>query len=206
MSLYNLPEVIINHPNLFVAKLRRNPEPKDKPNFNCMFMFDADAYNHPLTLAIREAATTAAIAKFGKAAFDMMVAEDKFESPFKKDVGSKKLPEGIVRYITCSSGESYPPGVFMRDIDPATKRPKLVTDKREIYSGAFVRGSVTIRAYGGGSTGWKAGVKLDLVNVQKLRDGTRITSGGAGDGGEFDALPPLATAALPGSPLDGMLD
>ena len=207
-DLFNTPEVIISYPKLFEATLRKNPKPKDKPKFSAGFLFTQAAYDDPLTKAILAAVQACAVAKFGQAAFKVMLDEGKFQNPFKRDVSSKGYPEHVVRYINCDSGADYPPGVFLRDIDPATKRPKLLTDRREVYPGALVRASVTLRAYGGAGTGHDPGVKLDLRNVQKLRDGERLVGGGSSDGTEFDALPPLPVAELPdgAGPLAGMLD
>lgn len=208
-DLFNTPEVIISYPKLFEATLRKNPNPKDKPKFSAGFLFTQAACDDPLTKAIILAVHACAVAKFGLASFKVMLDEGKFQNPFKRDVSSKGYPAHVVRYINCESGADYPPGVFMRDIDPTTKRPKLLTDRREIYPGALVRVSVTLRAYGGAGTGYDPGVKLDLCNVQKLRDGERLVGGGSSDGTEFDALPPLPAGDMPtdgGSPLAGMLD
>lgn len=209
MSLYTTPEVPIVYPKLFQAVLRKNPKPTDKPQFSAAFLFDQAAYEHPLTMAIREAVVATAVAKWGKASVDTMLQEGALENPFKRDISAKGYPANIVRYINCAANLDYPPGVFGRDIDPSTKRPRVLTDAREFYHGALVRVSVTTRAYGGPGTTYKPGVKLDLRNVQKLRDGERLQLGAGGsDGSEFDALPPLPAADMPAGsgPLAGMLD
>ena len=209
MSLFTTPEVVIAYPKLFQAVLRKNPNPKDKPQFSAAFLFDQAAYDDPLTVKIREALTECAVAKWGKAAVETMQREGSLDSPFKRDITAKGYPAHVVRYINCAANAEYPPGVFGRDIDPATKRPRVLTDAREFYHGALVRVSVTVRAYGGPGTPYKAGLKLDLRNVQKLRDGERLQLGAGGsDGSEFDALPPLPAAEMPAGagPLAGMLD
>lgn len=181
------PAVVVSYPHLFKAVPRKKVQPgqANPPKFSASFLFTQAAMDTDETKAILAAVQAAGIEKWGKTAFEAMVNEGTFESPFKRDISAKGYPSGFVRYISSDSGENYPPAVVSRFIDPATGKLAAITDPKEIYPGAVVRVSLSPRAYGGPGTGFKPGVKLDLRNVQKIGDGERLAGGSSDAGDDF---------------------
>lgn len=200
------PAVILSYPHLFKAVARKKVEPgkPNPPKYSASFLFTQEAMDSPETKAIMAAIEAAGVEKWGKTQFETMVKEGSFESPFKRDISAKGYPAHVVRYISSDSGEDYPPAVVTRFVDPETKK-LAVAKPAEMYAGAIVRVSLSVRAYGGPGTGFKAGVKLDLRNVQKLADGERIAGGGAGDPSDDFGAGEAAQPATEEASLAGML-
>ena len=190
MSNLITPFVTISYPLLFEAKARKD-NPTGPKKFSASFLFTKEQFEMPEMLKIREACTQCAVDKFGKVAFEAMLAEETFQPPFRKDITAKGYPSKFFRYISSSSGADYPPAVVDREGKP-------LTDRSKIYAGAVVRASLATRAYGGPGTPYKPGVMLDLRNVQWIEHGERLAAGGSGDGSEFAALPPLPAADVLG--------
>lgn len=184
------PMVFAGYNSLFRPILPPKPKPTDKPKFELISLFTFEAAKTPEFAALKNAVIAVAVARFGQAKFEEMVREQRFESPFKKDIGSKGYDPKVFEYrVSSSANEDYPPLIFdARRKGPDGKFPQL-TDRREIYSGVKLVVSYSARAYGGLDTGWTPGVKLDLRNVAKVGDGDRLSGGGA-DGSEFGDLAP----------------
>jgi hypothetical protein len=77
-----------------------------------------------------------------------------------------------------------PPGVVSTKAG-ADGKPLKITDETEIYGGCFVRCTVNPFAY---SVKGNAGVSFWLNNVQKLRDGDALGSGGARAEDDFEPV------------------
>lgn len=201
-NLFVTCEVVLDWPTLHEAQLRRNPEPKDKPQFTGTFLFTHAAMKSPEVAAILAGVHKAGVAHFGKAAFEAMVREESYASPFRKDLSAKGYdPDVYSRFITSAANEAYPPGIFARS-GVAITEPRDIRAK--FYAGCKVRVSIVPRAYGGGKTGYKPGIKLDMRNVQFLAEGERIVHSGASSGGnEFSKLPDEEVGGMPGTVDEG---
>jgi hypothetical protein len=93
------------------------------------------------------------------------------EYPMGFDLGRYPQYEGKIIAPARSTG--MPVGVVGPDMDPTTRRPRVITDASEIYSGCFCRATVVAFAY----VNEKTGIAFGLQNVQKVRDGEPL--GGA---------------------------
>ena len=191
------PEGVAAWPSLFTAKLPKNPKPKDRPMFSTAILFEESATKTSEWAALVAAVVAAGTAKWGREKFEAMLREESVDLPFLKNVTTKGYPPNFFRFINISSGEQYPPAVVGRDGIP-------LKDTRAIISGTRIRASVSVRAYGGPGTEYKAGIKLDMRNIQKLGEGTPLPLGGASDPKKDfgDPLPPInepPPAAMPGA-------
>lgn len=191
------PEVIAGYNSLFRAQLSKTPKPTDKPKFDLVSLLTHESVKTPQYQALVATMIEAATARFGKLKFEEMVREGVFESPFKKDIGSKGLdPARFAVRIASSANEQYPPLVLDARRRGPDGKALPITDPREIYQGVRLIVSYAARAYGGLNTGYSPGVKLDLRNVMKIGDGDRL-SGAGPDGSEFGGIvaPPPDEAA-----------
>jgi hypothetical protein len=98
---------------------------------------------------------------------------------------TKGYPEDIVAFMNCSALAHQKPKLVDRDIQ------ELFDPAAELYPGAIVRLSVSLRAYGGPGSRFpnNRGISVDLVNVQKWDDRPRLAFA-RGDGSEFGGLDP----------------
>lgn len=188
MTLIVGPEVIAGYNSLFRAQLPKTPKPTDKPKFDLVSLLTHEAVKTQEYQAMVAAMIEAATDRFGKLKFEEMVRENVFESPFKKDIGSKgfDISRFAVR-IASSANEQYPPRVLDARRRGADGKPIEITDSREIYQGVRLVVSYAARAYGGLNTGYSPGVKMDLRNVIKIGDGDRLAGSGP-DGSELSGV------------------
>lgn len=192
------PRIVLSYPVLFEAKLRRDAKPDDKPKFSVTALFEHAALETPEYKAMVAAMARACEAQWTKPTFDRYVAEGVFKNPFRRDIESKGYdPARFARFISCSSGAEYPPIVLGGRRDAAGKRLPI-TDRSEIYPGAFAVLSVVPRPYGGAGTKWAPGCMFDLRNVLKVGDGDRLVVGSNATGDEFGAVETDAPAVSGG--------
>ena len=174
------PEVTVASSSLFVARAPKE-NANGKKTFYLRMLFTPDALQSPQFKAIG-----ARVMEVGKEAFGPKFAamwkEDGIRSPFRKDVVTKGYPETFACFINTSANEEYPPQVVGRNSQP-------IDDRKKIYPGAVVRASVSVRAYGGGKTGFAPGIAIDLRNVQWVGDGERLKGAQADAAEEFGSLP-----------------
>jgi hypothetical protein len=110
-----------------------------------------------------------------------------------RDQPIKELPEDWAT-INMKSRSDIIPGV-VDSSDP----PKPITDDVELYSGAWYRAQVSIKAYTKGN----CGVGVYLLNVQKIGDDDAINLGRASAQGVFAFAPKVPDAfKKPVNPLD----
>jgi hypothetical protein len=170
--------------SLLEATLRKGAKPGEKPMFSVTSLVAHEDVQTDWFKGLQKAVDEAAIARFGAKGYEEMLDEGRFESPFRKDVGSKGFDKTRFKFlISSSSGESFPPVIRRRDGTVIT-----IADKREVWDGITGRISLSPRAYGGLNTTWTPGVKLDLRNVQILKS-TPLMKRAGGDGSELGALP-----------------
>lgn len=207
VNLYIGPEVIGSYPTLFKAELRKDAKPEDKAKFSLTSLFTHDATKTPEYAALVAAVMACGVAKWGQAKLEEMIREQVFESPFKKDIGSKgyDVDRFAVR-VSSSANEQYPPLVLDARKRGADGKPLPITDKREVYPGVKLRVSYATRAYGGPGTKYTAGISLDLRNVLKVGDGERLSQAGP-DGSEFGgiAAPPPESGTMDSASMASLL-
>jgi hypothetical protein len=168
------PPGVAAYPHLFVAVLPKKAKSTDAPKFSTAILFDEAAMATPEWKAVMDAVVACGIGKWGEAKFRAMLNEDSVNLPFRKDVTSKGYPDTFKRFINITSGAAYPPAVVDR-------RGVAIKDTRAIISGTPIRASLSTRAYGGPGTDYKAGIALDMRNIQKLGEGAPLALGGASD-------------------------
>lgn len=178
------PEGTIASSSLFVARA-----PKDNANgkktFYARLLFTPAAMQTPQFKAIEQRIMEVGKEAFGSK-FPAMWKEGGIRSPFRKDVVTKGYPETFSCFINLSANEEYPPQVVGRDGQP-------LDDRKKVYPGAVIRASVSVRAYGGGKTGFAPGISIDLRNVQWVRDGEKLKGAQADASEEFGKLPEEAS-------------
>ena len=116
---------------------------------------------------LKQKCMAAATEKFGEDAWRAMHKKGKFRFPWRKgdeyeDYGAPFTDDGA---MFCVFQSTSPPGVVDR-------RAKPITDRSDFYSGALARVTYAVWAYD--SNGNK-GVTLLLNNVQKIKDGERLS-------------------------------
>ena len=138
------------------------------------------------------------IAKFGEAKYREMVKKKQLKLPFRE--GAEKDYADGSTFINVRSTNQ--PGVVDRIADPATGKPRVITEAAEVYAGCFVRASLAAFYY---DTEGNKGITFGLNNVQKLRDCApdQRLDGRKRAEDEFDAEAPSAENA---AGLDGLLD
>lgn len=106
-----------------------------------------------------------------------------FHWPFK-DGAEKDRPGYGSGIVVLKVSSDYAPGVVAAEADPATGRPRVITDPSEVYPGCWVRCSVTVSPWEYAN---KRGVSFHLRNLQKLRDDIRFGGSGRAED-EFDVI------------------
>lgn len=185
------PVVTLAHPNLFRAKLRKNPKPTDRPKYSLVALFSHESLESPEYKALVAAVEAAGKQAWGAAAFATMLQEGTFKGPFRREIASKGYDATkFARFISCDSGEDYPPRVLIK----VGNNLVPITDPAMIYPGVQAVVSVSVRTFGGPGTEFAPGAKLDLRNVLKWADGDRLAGSGA-TGDEFAGMQPPAASA-----------
>jgi hypothetical protein len=128
---------------------------------------------------IKEAVVEAGEKKFG-AEFTNLVKRGKISLPFKDGDEEKEDTEDEALYrrkIYFTAKSSTKPSIVDTDLEP-------ILDDTEFYSGCICRISVVPFAY---DKRGNKGVSLLLNNIQKLKDGTRLSGKPAAEE-EFEAI------------------
>jgi len=128
---------------------------------------------------LKQKCMAAATEKFGEDTWRALHKKGKFRFPWRKasDYDEYGAPFDEDGAMMCSFQSKSPPGVVDR-------RAKPITDRSEFYSGALARVTYAVWPYD--SNGNK-GVTLLLNNVQKIKDGERL-SGKPSAEEDFDAV------------------
>lgn len=182
------PECILDHPNLFKAKLPRNAKPGDKPKYNAVLLFTHEAMKAPEFAALQQAVLERAREEWGAKA-EEFIRTGARKTPFRKDVEARGYdPKEIGGFINTNATEDYPPQVVGRAADGQLA---VITDTREIYRG--VRARVSLSCYAYDFNGVK-GISFGLRNVLKVGDGPRL--GGIPGTVEFGAYAAEAAVSM----------
>lgn len=183
------PEAMLGFHSLFHAKAI---EEGKEPTFNCTLIFSPDAQKTPEFAAMKAAAAAAATKKWGAN------VPSGLRNPFRPCAEKPKyfsdLGDGWL-YINCSTKQR--PGV----VKPQGNGTVPVLDENEVYSGCFVRATLSPYAY---DQKGNKGVSFGLGNVLKARDGERRGGRPTADQefGDFVKANPAAAAA----PASAMFD
>jgi hypothetical protein len=100
-------------------------------------------------------------------AYEKLIAENAFlKGAFKKPLrdGTEREAEGFENCYFINANSNTPPGIISKNFKP------IVSDK-EIYSGCFIRASITLYAF---NTNGNKGIACALNNIQKISDGERL--------------------------------
>lgn len=180
------PEARLSYPNLF--KPRQDDAGKDK--WDCVLIFDKEGFDkkpfNQIVMAAGEAEygkDFVAKAKAGKLALPAI--HDGNEKPDDPALGPTKL------FIRCS----------------ASRKPNCVdqavavipdTESHRLYAGCYVRAAIrafpyTYRNKQGAVV--KQGISFGLQNVQLLRDGEPLGSGGSNPANDFGPVAPIQRPA-----------
>lgn len=161
---------------LFDSQLtKRDVHPKKKNSdgspvrkYGLVMIFEPDADISELKAILTQAKEE----KFGAKSQGIFV-----KSPFRRGVqisdenpmgyDLNKYPQYAGKIVAPASSYGLQPGVVAAGKDPATGRPRVITDAAELYSGCYCRARVNAYGYKGESNGLTFG----LVGVQKVRDG-----------------------------------
>lgn len=137
-----------------------------EPRFSLMLV-----YAEPKALAelkeLKQKCFAAATAKFGEEEWRKMHGKGKFRFPWRKgdDYEDYGPPFDLPGAMFCNFQSKSAPGVV-------NARAKPITDRSDFYSGCIAR--VTYSPWAYDSNGNK-GVTLLLNNVQKVKDGERLS-------------------------------
>ena len=184
------PEVMLGHfPKIFEKGL---------PNDKGETFYEADLLFSP------EAQNTAEYARLVQAAADAADKEWKGNPPSKlrnpfRPAGEKRREKDNSQYYPDEQFAGWKltrvktkqqPGVVSTIAGPDGK-PLKITDETEIYGGVFVRCTVNPFAY---SVKGNSGVSFWLNNVQKLRNGEQLGSGGSRAEDDFEPVGDVSAA------------
>lgn len=152
-----------------------------EPKYGVTMLFDAAARKTPQYEALKKLALAAAKEKFG----EKLVPDGNgwfkgLRNPLR-DGDEKAELEGYKGTTFASATSKMQPGLVDQQLN------RIVSDKVEsdgFYSGCYARATVT--AYGYDKAG-NAGVAFGLQNIQKLRDGERMSGRTAAED-DFEAV------------------
>jgi hypothetical protein len=164
-------------------------DPDKKPRYTILMLFPKGTDLAPLKKGFQEAAKLT----FGEKAAATTKLPN-FKSPFKdalavvNNEGEPYFPwaEG---YTAIEAWSYTAPGIAGPNIDPSTGRVEILTVEEDFYAGAWARAKVRPYAYDGRKKQQGFGINFDLVNIQKMADGEKLSTGGARSKPEDDFQP-----------------
>lgn len=166
------PVARVAFPQLFVARSFQDQEGQKK-EFKLDLIFDsADVLKAPgksasgPTVSLAQALQNVKVAQWGADKsrwpnFDNTILK-RGDERVNKSGEVYQGYEGKV-FITAKSGEKFPPRVMLADGSPATEK--------DIYGGCYVQAAIVVRPY---IFGKNQGLRLQLAQVKKVRDGERF--------------------------------
>jgi hypothetical protein len=181
------PIVTISFPHIFPETAQTNS--KGNPRFSAAFLIHKGDEDFVQALA-QELKATATL-KFGLKAEDM-IRKGTLKWPIKtnRDQFRDEYPEDVIAVINVSANSA--PGVVGVEPSPEdVKKPRKITDYREVYAGSKGRASIRPFAYDNDAKG----VSVGLNNYQKVGEGERL-DGRASAEDEFDADLSAAPSSL----------
>jgi hypothetical protein len=160
------PVFRVSFPQIFEAKAYGNNDPK----YSVVGLVQkaVTGKDKAAMVAMKKAAETVAIEKFGEASFRKMRKLGQFKWPFRD--GEEKELDGYgpdVIFFTLSS--KMAPGVIGRNKEPL--------DEKDVYAGCYARATVSPYTFDNESKG----VAFGLNNVQKVGDGEAFTQRSTAD-------------------------
>lgn len=151
-----------------VHKTKKDSDGNPQKKYSLVMIFEPDADISEMQVLLKQAKES----KFGARAANMYVkpvfkkgVQKSEANPFGYDLN--KYPQYAGKIIASASSYGLQPGVVAAGKDPATGRPRIITNASELYSGCYCRARVNAYGYDNESQG----VALGLVGVQKVSDG-----------------------------------
>ena len=188
-----LPEARANY--AFVFKPRPSDEPGKEASYSLMLAFPKATTDESEIAAIKKMMLVAARARWPEQALAWLKS-GKIAVPLHD--GDESDDPAFHGYwtMTARRKESFgPPGVV-----DAQVRPFIGEDREtQFYSGCWCFASVTFFAY---ENSGKKGIGCGLDNVQKIRDGERLSGGKPDPKQDFKPLKPQAGATTASDDLD----
>jgi hypothetical protein len=194
------PEAILSFPRLFVPDSgpQEEGEAPQAEKYSAALVFTTAAQQTPAYAAMKRAAVQAAVNKLGQEKAVEAIRTGKLRMPFRADWEARGYPEGSTFFNARSKQR---PGVVANVQDPATGKPRVITEEDqvvggrfEMYSGSTVIASVNFFYY---DRKGNKGIGVGLGNVQRVRDGARLDNRVAAEN-EFEAGLDEVPASLDG--------
>ena len=154
-----------------------------KPKFGAAFLFGKD---HPATKLISEAVVSAARAKWGAKADEMLKMLKAGDRLPVHSGDAKATSAGYGGNLYLNAGNVLRPLVLNSDRTPLT-----AADGRP-YSGSYVNAIIEIWAQ---DNQFGKRVNASLLGVQFVRDGERLAGGSTATADDFEAIPGVEGAA-----------
>lgn len=131
--------------------------------YNCVLVFEPDVNLDELKAAVRYAADAA----FPDGEWQRLRKLNKFRLPFRRaeEYETYGEPFDVPDRIFISASSRERPGVV-------DQRVKPIIDQSEMYAGCFARARLYTHPY---NTAGNAGVTFFLNNIQKVKDGPRLS-------------------------------
>ena len=163
----------ISYPWIFQPKTETGKDGSTYQKYQCAIVWDQSVQAELQELINK--AYQVGIEEFGEH-FWTMVQQGSVRWPFRDggeinpNTGQPRYGQGLT-YINMSSQDA--PDVVSRYYDPAdpNKKPRKVTDPRELWPGQYVKASVTIKAYKRKDS---RGISLFLNSLQLWHEGERL--------------------------------
>ena len=193
-------DLIISFPKLFQPD--DGPDPKNpRPRYAATLIATKEVQQSESWRQLQDAILLAAEKKFpGKGA--AMVKSGKIKTSIRDDGEDKGHPKGSLFFNARSID---PPGVVDRTADPATGKPRVITEDDqvvggayEVYSGCIVHASVTPYYY---DQAGNKGIAFALNNIQRWADGARLDNRKAAED-EFEGQLSDTPASLDGMDIE----
>ena len=161
MTKIMTPEALLSYEHLFQPMA---PEGSGaEPQYSACLVFSKETDLGDLKKVVDDAGK----AKWGDK-YTSLKESDSLRLPFRTDsLKEKGYDDGSI-YINVRSKQK--PGIVSKFAGP-DRKPKVITDPDEVYSGCKVRATLNVFAY---DKAGNRGVSFRLNNVQKLDDGERL--------------------------------
>lgn len=181
------PKIRLAFPSLWEARAYK---PGDKEKYGASFLFAPDSADHKL---VKAAVETVLKEKHGeKAAAKFKAYNAAGKVWVLRDGDTKPEYEGFPGMLYLGAKSERRPKV--RDKDGLTD---LAPSDGKPYAGAYVRAIVDIYEYTSGGAG---GITAELLGVQFVEDGERLSGGGVAEEDDFEAIPEAAATEEAGEP------